>query len=153
MFLQSFFKFIYLDFMCIGILPTYVYVRMLDPGVTKSCELPCGCWDLNLAPPEEQSINALHHTLCMSMSESAGALGGQRHQIWSVVFAESCSFLDLNTKSQTLALWRTVSIPNRWAISPVPSYHLLVKQQQQHQQQQQQTDRSSVCLDNSWLSK
>jgi hypothetical protein len=52
--------------MCIGILPEYVCVRVSDAGVTKSCELPCG-WDLNLASPGEQSINGLHHTLCVSV--------------------------------------------------------------------------------------
>jgi hypothetical protein len=39
----------------------YVKVRMLDvrfpaTGVTDSCELPCGFWELNLGPLEEQSV-------------------------------------------------------------------------------------------------
>ena len=25
-------------------------------GVTDSCELPCGCWELNPGPLEEQSV-------------------------------------------------------------------------------------------------
>jgi hypothetical protein len=24
--------------------------------ITDGCELPCGCWDLNSGPPEEQSV-------------------------------------------------------------------------------------------------
>ncbi|KAL6062602.1 hypothetical protein STEG23_004216 [Scotinomys teguina] len=31
----------------------YVCVGVLDPGVTDSCELLCGCWELNLDPLEE----------------------------------------------------------------------------------------------------
>ena len=29
---------------------------MLNPGITDSCELPCGCWELNLGPLEKQSL-------------------------------------------------------------------------------------------------
>lgn len=35
----------------------YVCVRMEDLGVTDSCELPWGRWDLSLAPLEEQSVS------------------------------------------------------------------------------------------------
>ena len=44
-------------FTCISVLPGlyYVYVRILDLGVTDSCE-QCGCWDLNPGPLEEQSV-------------------------------------------------------------------------------------------------
>jgi hypothetical protein len=35
---------------------TYVCVRLSDLRVTDSCELPCGCWELNQRPPEEQSV-------------------------------------------------------------------------------------------------
>jgi hypothetical protein len=31
----------------------HVCVRVSDLGVTDSCELPYGCWDLNLGPLEE----------------------------------------------------------------------------------------------------
>ena len=31
-----------------------VCVRVSNPGVTDSCELQCGCWELNLSPLEEQ---------------------------------------------------------------------------------------------------
>jgi hypothetical protein len=34
----------------------YACVKVSDPGVTDSCELPCGCWELNRGPPEEQSV-------------------------------------------------------------------------------------------------
>jgi hypothetical protein len=34
----------------------YVCVRLSDFAVTESCELPCGCWGLNLASLEEQSV-------------------------------------------------------------------------------------------------
>ncbi|CAO2613549.1 hypothetical protein LEMLEM_LOCUS16128 [Lemmus lemmus] len=34
----------------------YVCVRVSDLGVTDSCELPCGCWELNPGPREEQSV-------------------------------------------------------------------------------------------------
>lgn len=33
----------------------YVCVRVLDPGVVDSCDLPCGCWKLNPDPLEEQT--------------------------------------------------------------------------------------------------
>jgi hypothetical protein len=37
----------------------YVSVRVSDPlkldGVINSCELLCGCWELNLGPLEEQT--------------------------------------------------------------------------------------------------
>jgi hypothetical protein len=34
-----FFSFCALVFFCM-----YTCVQVLDPGVTNSCELPCGCW-------------------------------------------------------------------------------------------------------------
>ena len=37
------------NFMCIGI-------RSPGTGVTDSCELPYGCWELNPGPLEEQSV-------------------------------------------------------------------------------------------------
>ena len=63
-------------FMCVGVLPTCIYVcfpiciqslwRSAE-GIT--CELPCTCWELNPGPLEEQpvpfiaktSFQALHH--------------------------------------------------------------------------------------------
>jgi hypothetical protein len=35
--------FIYFYFMCIGVLPVCISVRMPDLGVIDSCELPCRC--------------------------------------------------------------------------------------------------------------
>ena len=32
-------------------------VRSSGTGVTDSCELPCGCWELNTYPLEEQPLN------------------------------------------------------------------------------------------------
>jgi hypothetical protein len=34
----------------------YICVRLSDLGVTDNCELPCGCWELNLGPLDEQSV-------------------------------------------------------------------------------------------------
>jgi hypothetical protein len=34
----------------------YVCVRVSNLEVTYSCELPCGSWDLNLGPLEEQPV-------------------------------------------------------------------------------------------------
>ena len=34
----------------------YVCVKVSDIGVMDSCELPCGCWELNLGPLEDQSM-------------------------------------------------------------------------------------------------
>ena len=31
-------------------------VRCPGTGVTDSCELPCGCWELNSGPLEEQPV-------------------------------------------------------------------------------------------------
>jgi hypothetical protein len=31
-------------------------VRSSGTGVTDRCELPCGCWELNLGPLEEQPV-------------------------------------------------------------------------------------------------
>ena len=31
-------------------------VRFPGAGVTDSCEPPCGCWELNLGPLEEQPV-------------------------------------------------------------------------------------------------
>jgi len=43
--------------MCIDTLPCmYVCVTVSDLRVTDSCELPCGWWELNRGPPEEQSM-------------------------------------------------------------------------------------------------
>jgi hypothetical protein len=33
--------------------------RATDP-ITDGCELPCGCWELNSGPLEEQSVSALN---------------------------------------------------------------------------------------------
>ena len=31
-------------------------IRSLGTGVSDSCELPCGCWELNLGPLKEQLV-------------------------------------------------------------------------------------------------
>jgi hypothetical protein len=56
---------------CIDVLLAYIYiwteciqcpqrpeegVRSLGTGVRDSYELPCGCWELNLGPPEKQPV-------------------------------------------------------------------------------------------------
>jgi hypothetical protein len=44
--------------MCVGILPACLCKgsRSSGTGVTDCCELPCGCWELNLDPLEEQPL-------------------------------------------------------------------------------------------------
>jgi hypothetical protein len=43
--------------MCIGVWPACISVWGLsDLGVTESCGLSRGCWDLNSEPLEEQSV-------------------------------------------------------------------------------------------------
>jgi hypothetical protein len=46
--------------MCIGVLSAVCLcegVRSSGTGVTDRCELPCGCWELNLGPLKEQSCS------------------------------------------------------------------------------------------------
>ena len=38
----------------------YVCIKMSDLGVRDSCELSCGCWELNSGPLEEQPVSALN---------------------------------------------------------------------------------------------
>jgi hypothetical protein len=47
-------KVIYFYFMCIGVLPACIE----SPGtrVVDSCEMPCGCWELNLGSLKEQPM-------------------------------------------------------------------------------------------------
>ena len=44
--------------MCIGVLPIYVCEGARSPGTgaMDSCERPCGCWESNLGPLEEQPV-------------------------------------------------------------------------------------------------
>lgn len=42
--------------MCIGVLPKCTCVRVSEIGVTDCCEPPCGCWESNPSPLEEQSV-------------------------------------------------------------------------------------------------
>ena len=44
--------------MCIGVLPAGVSKgdRFPETGDTNSCELPCGCWESNPGPLEEQPV-------------------------------------------------------------------------------------------------
>ena len=46
--------------MCMGLLLMYICARrgrqIPGTGVTDSCELPCGCWELNPGPLEEQPV-------------------------------------------------------------------------------------------------
>jgi hypothetical protein len=52
----------YLDlliFMCIAVLPTYMYVwvvRSPGTGVTDGCKLSCECWELNLDPLKKHTV-------------------------------------------------------------------------------------------------
>ena len=52
--------------MCIDVLPASGSLCLCEgvgsagTGVTDSCELPCGCWELNPGPLEEQP-SALNH--------------------------------------------------------------------------------------------
>jgi hypothetical protein len=41
--------------MCAGVLPAYISVKIPDSLELElqSCELPDGCWELNLGPLEE----------------------------------------------------------------------------------------------------
>ena len=56
--------------MCIDVLPACISVlRVLGSGVTGSCELPCGCWELNPGPLEDQPVlsiaePSLQHLSC-----------------------------------------------------------------------------------------
>ena len=46
-------------FICIGVLLATcrcVCVKVSDLGVTDSCELPYGCWELNSGPQEEYLV-------------------------------------------------------------------------------------------------
>lgn len=52
-----------LIFMCLGILPESMVVMKLQEsiitpgtGITDSCKLPCGGWELYLGPWAEQSV-------------------------------------------------------------------------------------------------
>ena len=53
-------KFIYLFFKIIFLILFYVHwdesVRFSGSGVTDSCQLLCGCWELNLDPLEGQLV-------------------------------------------------------------------------------------------------
>ena len=63
---KYYFKFIfvvanfYFYFSCALVLCLHVClrkgVRYAGTGVIDSCELPCGCWELNPGPLEEQSL-------------------------------------------------------------------------------------------------
>ena len=55
----SFLKIIYFYFVCIGILAACMSVwgcQSPGTGVTDRSELPCGCWELNQGPVEEQPV-------------------------------------------------------------------------------------------------
>lgn len=54
-YLISFYNFSNFYFMCTDVLSACMSVSD-DPGITDSCELPCGCWESNLGPLEEQSM-------------------------------------------------------------------------------------------------
>ena len=56
---DSFFLKIYLFIICKYTVAVFRHTRESDL-VTDGCELPCGCWDLNSGPLEEQS-GALTH--------------------------------------------------------------------------------------------
>jgi hypothetical protein len=54
MYRQDFFKkrFTYLFYVC----EYTVHQKRASDPITNGCEPPCGCWDLNSGPLEEQSV-------------------------------------------------------------------------------------------------
>ena len=54
-YLISFYNFSNFYFMCTDVLSACMSVSD-DPGITDSCELPCGCWELNLGPLKDQWV-------------------------------------------------------------------------------------------------
>ena len=42
--------------MFFGVMLTCIFVLDDETGITDSCELLCGCWELNLSPLKEQPI-------------------------------------------------------------------------------------------------
>ena len=63
--------------MCVHVSPSCMSVKVSDPPETRltdKCELPCGCWELNLGPlgerevlsTPEPSLQPLYSTSCMS---------------------------------------------------------------------------------------
>jgi hypothetical protein len=50
-----FFRFI-LFIVCKYTVAVFRYQKRASGLVTDGCEPPCGCWDLNSGPPEEQSV-------------------------------------------------------------------------------------------------
>jgi hypothetical protein len=48
-------------------LHVYLYEKIRNPGIgfADRCELPCGCWELNLCPLEEQRIYSLSISLAV----------------------------------------------------------------------------------------
>ena len=54
------FIFFFINFLTLFYVHWYVHwyegVRSPRTGFSDSCELPCGCWELNLGPREEQSV-------------------------------------------------------------------------------------------------
>ena len=54
-YLISFYNFSNFYFMCTDVLSACMSVSD-DPGITDSCELPCGCWKSNPSSLEEQSV-------------------------------------------------------------------------------------------------
>ena len=58
---MSLFFFILIFNMCEHVNPCAVAeegVEFPGAGVTDSCELPCGCWESNLGPLQEQQVLA-----------------------------------------------------------------------------------------------
>ena len=50
---------IYLFLCALNVLPACVYARVWDPlelELQTSCELLCGCWELNPGPQEKQPV-------------------------------------------------------------------------------------------------
>lgn len=48
--------FYFMYFTCIGVLPACVSFGFPGTGITDSCELSYGCWELKLGSLEEQSV-------------------------------------------------------------------------------------------------
>ena len=67
--------------MCIGVLSACMFMSgsRIPPGtgVTDSCEMPCGCWELNLSLLEEQPMLLIAEPFLQPLIE-----GYFNQQIW-----------------------------------------------------------------------
>ena len=54
-------KFIYLFNECKHTVTLQTHQKRASDPITNGCEPPCGCWELNSGPLEEQPVSALNH--------------------------------------------------------------------------------------------